>query len=309
MVCTLLGTGTSHGIPVIGCDCAVCASDDPRDRRFRASAFIQSGFPDAPGHGKEKPVSLLVDAGPDFRMQALVHRLRALDAALITHSHADHIHGMDDLRVFCHRRLAPQNGRDARHEHVELPVYATAETTDDIRSRFAYAFKPTQEGGGKPKITLIPCEGFTPEHPLAVGSLSVVYIPMLHGSVTAAGWLVSEEAGGEKHSIAYLTDCSEIPDESLERIHRAAGVLDHAVIDGLRKTPHSTHFSFDQAFEAARKIGAKRTWITHICHLSSHEEITAYFERLTAETARKEPQETTVLPAWDGMKLYTLLVT
>jgi phosphoribosyl 1,2-cyclic phosphate phosphodiesterase len=286
MVCTLLGTGTSHGIPVIGCDCRVCTSGDLRDTRFRASAYIQSGS-----------TGILIDTGPEFRLQALKHRIRTIDAVLVTHSHADHIHGLDDLRIFSHNH--------PRHDDGQKPttIYTTIPTIADIESRFSYIFKPVVEGGGKPRIRLVPCEGFTPESPLVIGGFEVVYVPMRHGSLTAAGWVLSERRGAKKHSIAYLTDCNAISDESIALIHRAAcrdnpaSTLDHAVLDGLRERPHSTHFSFDEALACAAKIDARHTWITHICHDKSHEEITAYFDD------RKSAVPGQICPAYDGMKL------
>jgi phosphoribosyl 1,2-cyclic phosphate phosphodiesterase len=292
MLCTLLGTGTSHGIPVIGCDCHVCSSNDPSDKRFRTSAYISGGSSAPQSLNEPRAASVLIDTGPEFRLQAIAHRIAAIDAVLITHSHADHIHGIDDLRIFSNT-----NPKHAA-ERKPLPLYSNAHTLKEIESRFSYIFKPTLEGGGKPNISVHGCEGFTPESPLVIGNLEIVYIPMLHGSLTVAGWLISEYIGAQKVSIAYLTDCNAISDESISLINRAAqmstGRLVHVVLDGLRARPHSTHFSFDEALECAAKIGGEHTWITHICHDMNHEEITAYFmERSVGK----------VLPAYDGLVL------
>jgi phosphoribosyl 1,2-cyclic phosphate phosphodiesterase len=280
MTLTLLGTGTSHGIPVIGCSCAVCASKDGRDKRDRASAFVRGGG-----------ASVLVDAGPEFRHQALARGITAIDAVLITHSHADHIHGIDDLRIFSGSR--PQSS-----ESRPLPLYANARTLRDIHARFSYIFEPALEGGGKPTISMNGCEEFTPESPLVVGGLRITHIPMRHGSLTSAGWVFTEtRRGGERVSIAYLTDCDEISAKSIERIHSAAlsrGRLAHVVLDALRVRRHSTHFCFDEALDCAARINGERTWLTHICHDMSHEQITAYCAGRGANTVR---------PAYDGLIL------
>jgi phosphoribosyl 1,2-cyclic phosphate phosphodiesterase len=278
MTLTLLGTGTSYGIPVIGCSCAVCTSQDSRDKRSRSSAFVQGGG-----------ASVLVDAGPEFRQQALVRGITAVDAALITHSHADHIHGLDDLRIFSDIRPRSSETRSP------LELYATKQTLKDIRKRFSYIFEPVREGGGKPNINMNCCERFTPESPLVVGDLRITYIPMLHGSLTSAGWVFSENDS----SIAYLTDCNKISAQSIERIHRAAhphGRLAHVVLDALRARKHSTHFCFDEALDCAAKIKGESTWLTHICHDMSHEQITEYCVERGAQT---------VLPAYDGLALET----
>ena len=282
MTLTLLGTGTSYGIPVIGCSCAVCASTDGRDKRARASAFVRGGG-----------AAILVDAGPEFRLQALAHGITAMNAVLITHSHADHIHGIDDLRIFSNNR--PMSGSERR----PLPLYANEPTLKDIHARFSYIFEPALEGGGKPNISMNGCEEFTPAAPLNVGGLRITYIPLRHGSLTSAGWVFSETPrSGEQVSIAYLTDCNEISAQSIERIHGAADVprgrLTHVVLDALRVRQHSTHFCFDEALDCAARINGGRTWLTHICHDMSHEQITAYCIEHGARTVR---------PAYDGLVL------
>jgi phosphoribosyl 1,2-cyclic phosphate phosphodiesterase len=342
MQCTLLGTGTSHGIPVIGCGCEVCRSADPHDKRLRASAFIRSGTatpaepadPATPGKsageslpaksaalaGAPKPgysaepadpttpadpqrsaprsVSVLIDAGPEFRIQAIANNITAIDAVLITHSHADHIHGIDDLRAFSSSRTAASR--------ESLPLYTNAGTVSDIRSRFSYMFTPELEGGGKPNISLHTCEQFTPESPLVIGNLNIVHIPMSHGSIATAGWLITEtlppatpqSPARTTRSIAYLTDCNALSDASIDTIRRFAGTPEHVILDGLRENPHSTHFCFDEALTCALKIGAAHTWITHICHSMSHLRITRYIEERNSGR-RTNP----VKPAYDGLIL------
>jgi phosphoribosyl 1,2-cyclic phosphate phosphodiesterase len=210
------------------------------------------------------------------------------------------------------------------NERTPLPFYANEAAIRDIQSRFSYIFKPATEGGGKPYVRLIPCERFTPEYPLCIGGVEVVHIPLQHGSLAVAGWVLSEyrsdAKGGTaksdaspaatKHSIAYLTDCNAISDTSIDCIRRASGVLEHVVLDGLRESTHSTHFSFDEAFECAQKIGAAHTWITHICHDKNHEEITAYFEKKmeaaqhdALQNGHRNAHCTQVCPAYDGLKL------
>ena len=251
-----LGTGTSHGVPVVGCTCSVCHSADPKDQRYRASILLRG----------DEGENVLVDAGPEFRLQALRARVDHLDAVFITHAHADHIHGLDDVRPFTHGR--------------SLPVWSNLGTSDELRVRFAYAFNPPQKGGGVPKIQLavIPSAG------VRVGSLFVRPIPVLHGILEILGYRVG--------SFAYLTDCSGIPDASLPLLQGVKTL----VIDGLRKTPHPTHFSIAQAAQAARSIGAREAWIIHLCHESFHAELEAYCETLSGGGL-------TLRPAWDGLEL------
>jgi phosphoribosyl 1,2-cyclic phosphate phosphodiesterase len=225
---TFLGCGTSSGVPMIGCDCAVCRSTDPRDARLRPSILVE--VPDGP--------TILVDTTPDFRQQALRHGLRHLDAVLFTHAHADHILGLDDLRRF----NVMQSGA--------ITCWADAATWVSLRQTFAYAFDgQARLGGGVPQI-----EPRTIDGPFVAGGLRVVPIPLLHGRMPMLGFRFG--------SVAYLTDCNALPDEAWPLL---AG-LDTLVLDALRDRPHSTHFSVDEAVAVAARIGARRTVFTHMTH-------------------------------------------
>ena len=231
MKVTFLGTGTSHGVPMIGCTCPTCESDDPRDTRLRPSLYIET-----------PQTAVLVDAGPDLRQQALTHKVRRVDAILFTHGHADHILGMDDVRQF----NAMQRGA--------MPCYGDVQTLDDIRRMFAYVFDPaTPRGGGLPHLEL-----FTIGGAFCVGDLEVQPVPLFHGRRPILGF----RFGG----FAYLTDCSRIPDASRPLLRD----LDVLVLDALRIRPHPTHFSLDEAIEAAAEVGAGRTFFTHMCHDLKH---------------------------------------
>ncbi len=293
---TILGSGTSHGVPVIGCGCAVCRSSDPHDNRMRCSAFVS------------EPKHVVIDTGPEFRMQALRQNIKSLDAVLITHSHADHLNGLDDVRIFSHTKSVDPSHPEAKETGGKgLPVYANAVTIRDIHNRFDYIFMPVKEGGGKPKLDIQNVENFSADSPLCIGGLSIVPIPLLHGSLTVTGYVLScIHPDGTKHSIAYLTDCSFISDESIETIKSCSGILEHAVIDGLRTEPHSTHFSFKQALSVAERILPRHTWLTHITHNMSHEEIKKYVN----ESLSEFPSLADVVrcggsagPAYDGLVL------
>lgn len=229
---TLLGTGTSHGVPMIGCTCAVCRSDDPHDRRLRPSVVVQ--VQDGP--------AVLVDTGTDLRQQALAHGLSRIDAILYTHSHADHVMGLDEVRRF----NAVAGGA--------LPAYADARTAAEIRRTFAYIFEPPAEkGGGIPQIDLRVIDGA-----FSIGPLHVVPVPVLHGSRAILGYRFGE--------FAYLTDCSAIPESSWPLLE-GVGVL---VIDALRHRRHPTHFSLAEAVDVAGRLGPRATWFTHIAHDLPH---------------------------------------
>ena len=289
----LLGTGTSHGIPVIGCDCYVCNSTDKRDKRFRAAAL----FTTAAG------TNILIDVGPDFRMQALEHKINKLDMVLLTHSHADHLHGLDDLRIFsCDMWKKPENPAALKQFNAPaIPIYTNESTIRDLTYRFAYFFIPVKEGGGHARVELKEAAA-----PFVVDEVTITPIPMMHGHLETVGWLFTRtDDDGIKKSIAYLTDCNFISDEAFELLRKVAGieqggVLEELVIDGLRIKPHSTHFSIYEAMQAADRIGVKNMWVTHLTHNNNHLEYSEYMQEHKAEfPAIKGTAE----PAYDGLLL------
>ena len=289
----LLGTGTSHGVPVIGCDCAVCNSTDKKDKRFRASAL----FTTASG------TNILIDVGPDFRMQALEHKINKLDMVLLTHSHADHLHGLDDLRIFsCDMWKKPENPAALKQFNAPpIPIYTNESTIRDLTYRFAYFFVPVKEGGGHARVELKEAS-----KPFVVDEVTITPIPMMHGHLPTVGWLFTRtEPNGAKKSIAYLTDCNFISDDAFELLQKSAGigsggVLEELVIDGLRIKPHSTHFSILEAMQAADRIGVNNMWVTHLTHNASHKEYCDYMKEQKAELPGIKGSAE---PAWDGLEL------
>lgn len=238
---TFLGTGTSHGVPMIGCTCRTCTSNDPRDQRWRPSIAIELAG---------EPATLLVDTSPDLRAQALRFGLARVDAVLFTHPHADHLLGLDDIR------------RYNALQHQAIPCYGHPQTIQEVRRVFAYAFNPPQVGGGIPQLRLFPLGG-----PFCVGHCTVTPVPILHGRLPIYGYRVG--------SFAYLTDCSEIPDASwalLEGVRVLA-------IDALRDRPHPTHFTVAQALAVIERVGPERALLTHVCHDLKHEETNARLPR------------------------------
>lgn len=249
-----LGSGTSFGVPVIGCGCPVCASPDPRDKRYRASILIESGG-----------TSIAIDAGPEFRLQALRARITRLDALLLTHAHADHVGGLDDVRPLT---------RD-----IVLPVYGNEATLAETRERFGYIFRETQAGGGKPRVDLRAVDGAA----VSVGELEILPIPVFHGAIPILGWRTGD--------FAYITDCSALPETSVALLKGVKTL----VINGLRREPHSTHFSLGQAIDAARRVGARRTYLTHMNHESTHARLEEYCRELGADVG--------AMPAYDGLEI------
>lgn len=237
---------------MIGCDCATCRSEDPRDRRWRPSIYIQT----------DDGRAILVDAGPDLRAQALAYRVVRVDAIIFTHGHADHILGLDDVRRF------------NSIQKTRLACYGDAATIGDIRRLFAYIFDAaTPRGGGLPLLDL-----FTVAGPFCIGCAEIVPVPILHGARPVLGLRLGR--------FAYLTDCSAIPDPSW----RLLDGLDVLVLDALRERPHPTHFHLDAAVEAARRIGARRTYFTHMAHDLRH-----------APTCARLPQGMEL--AYDGLRV------
>jgi phosphoribosyl 1,2-cyclic phosphate phosphodiesterase len=230
---TFLGSGTSHGVPMIGCTCDVCRSTDLRDRRLRPSIYVDvDGGP-----------SVLVDTSTDLRQQALAFDITRVDAILMTHSHADHVMGMDEVRRF------------NVLNHGAIPVHASAATGRELRRIFKYVFEPpSQKGGGIPQVVLHDIEG-----PFRVGALTVQPVPLLHGSLPILGFRFG--------SFAYLTDASTIPDAAWPMLEG----LDVLVLNALRHRPHPTHFSLSEAAAVVERLQPRRAFFTHICHDLKHE--------------------------------------
>lgn len=283
----LLGTGTSHGVPVIGCDCKVCRSKSKKDKRFRSAACVTGD------DGK----LIQIDTGPEFRMQAIKYKIKKLDAVLLTHNHSDHMFGLDDLRIFSFD--LPKVPDDTKHQGYfapPIPIYTNETTENDLKNKFDYLFKPVKEGGGRAKITLN-----TPHEPFNIGNTTVTPIPMMHGHLETTGWLLTHTQNGVKKSAAYLTDCSFIPESSIKLIKQNAGILEHLVIDGLRIKEHSTHFNFLQALSAAEKVCPNHVWLTHLTHLTSHKDVKTYIKKHIKEFPGLK--NSTALPAYDGLVL------
>ena len=227
----VLGSGTSMGVPVVGCDCPVCRSDDPRDKRLRASVMIRI-----------RGMHLLIDTSIDFRQQALRSGIHQLDAVLYTHHHVDHILGMDDLRSlnFFTRR--------------DIPIYATRETLAHIRRVFAYVFEPEKSPSDIPRV--IPREITTA--PFTIGDVRVQPIPLWHGPLPILGFRIGR--------FAYCTDVSRIPEESFSLLEG----LEVFVLGALRRRSHPTHFSLEEAIQMAQKINAQQTYFIHMSHDLGH---------------------------------------
>lgn len=264
----ILGSGTSHGIPVIGCDCAVCRSPDPHDNRTRSSALFRSA----------SGTTVVIDAGPEFRIQCLRAGVNRLDAVLVSHSHADHIHGLDDVRIFTWQH--------------PVPIWGETGCIEEIRERFSYIFRKTQEGGGKPQIDLhsiaIEAGRCTPET-ITIGDITLTPIPLFHGALPVLGWRCGDTA--------YLTDCNNIPERSIELLQGVRKLI----IDALRLRRHSTHFCFQETMEQIEKIGCSQAWFTHLCHDFSHAAVQEWIDIWK----QNHPQlaDKKIEPAYDGLHI------
>lgn len=232
------------GVPTLGCGCAVCTSADPHDRRLRPSVLIRwNDLGASPGSATERVA--VIDTGPDFREQALHSGIQRVDAVFYTHSHADHILGLDDLRPLSYK---------AFRESGPIPLYASPETTAVLESIFAYTFSPTATYTNRARVRLVPLAGHNP-----VYGVDFLRVPVLHGQMPIVGYRFGRAA--------YLTDVSEIPEESYALLEG----LDHLVLSALRHKPHPSHATVEQALGWAQRIGAGQTWLTHIAHELGHE--------------------------------------
>lgn len=230
MKVTFLGTGTSVGVPRIGCRCPVCISTAPENKRLRCSLWLQ--------HGDH---SILIDTTPDLRTQALTHRIDQLDAVLFTHGHADHLHGLDDVRSYCFGRDTP------------LPCYGNEFTLERIERVFDYAFAPSAYQSSLPQLALHLIDG-----PFDLLDLAVQPITVYHGRLPVLAFRFD--------TFAYVTDCNSIPDVSMEQLYN----LDVLVLDALRHKEHPTHFNIAQALEVVKILKPRQTYFTHMAHELDH---------------------------------------
>lgn len=231
---TVLGSGTSTGIPSVACHCDTCRSTDPRDKRLRPSIMVQSDT-----------TTVVIDTSSDFRQQMLRHDVMSIDAIVYTHHHFDHIGGFDDIRPFNF------------HLKRAMPIYGMASTLAVLRSTFPYAFGEVEQvGGGVPVIETITID----DAPFTIGDITFTPIPLMHGSIRVNGYRIGD--------VAYCTDTNHIPLSSFDLLEG----LDVLILDGLRPQPHPTHFTIDEAVDVASRIGARMTYLTHIAHQVKHAE-------------------------------------
>ncbi|HEV2616180.1 MAG TPA: MBL fold metallo-hydrolase [Candidatus Acidoferrales bacterium] len=227
---TVLGSGTSMGVPTLACPCEVCHSKDPHDRRTRPSVLLSY-------HGR----NVVIDTTPDFRSQALRAGLDHLDAILYTHAHADHILGLDDIRPFNLK------------QNCAIPVFASEDTLAILRRTFAYIFAPPSLESSLPQVELHALNG-----PFDLFGAEIIPFPAHHGSVTVYGFRIG--------SVAYLTDFNSVPQSSKDILRG----LDHLILDALRYTPHPMHSTVDQSLALVRELAPRHAWFTHICHDLGH---------------------------------------
>jgi phosphoribosyl 1,2-cyclic phosphate phosphodiesterase len=230
MKLTVLGCGTSTGVPMIGCSCEVCTSSNPKNKRFRSSILVTG----------DDGANILVDTTPDFRSQCLASNIERLDAIIYTHSHADHIFGLDDIRSFNYRQKRP------------MPVYAEPSVLDDLQRIYQYIFRETQKGGGKPQVEL---DELSPLQELTIAGIDVLPMRVYHGRLPVLAFKFGPR-------FAYVTDVSEIPPDTWEQLKD----LDLLMLDAVRIEPHETHFHLDAALEVIAQLQPKRALLTHLAH-------------------------------------------
>jgi phosphoribosyl 1,2-cyclic phosphate phosphodiesterase len=235
---TFLGTGTSMGVPTLGCLCEVCTSVNPRDKRLRPSVAVR-------WIAEERERTVVIDTGPDFRQQALRHGITSVDAVLYTHAHADHILGMDDLRPLSYAAFRAGG---------PIPLYADAETTETLKRIYSYTFASDATYVNRARVELRPLT-----ESVCVHETEFLRVPVLHGDLPVSGFRFG--------NAAYLTDVSAIPESSFALLEG----VETLVLPALRHKPHPTHANVEQAVGWAKRIGAKQTWLTHIAHELGHE--------------------------------------
>ncbi len=233
---TFLGTGTSHGIPMIGCECPVCLSTNPKNKRKRSSLRIKNGHS-----------CIIIDLSPDLRTQALEYGIRDVQAVLITHPHADHIFGFDDLRLYGQR------------QRQSIPIFGSPETVRYMQEVFRYALDKPRYGTTTPRVDFRPVEDT-----FQVGGTTVTPLDVEHGSCRTYGYLIT----CENKRLGYFPDCKQMPEKTIRALHN----LDVMILDGLRHTPHPTHLSLEESLGLLKRIDAGQSYITHLCHDLEHEE-------------------------------------
>lgn len=254
MKLTFLGTGTSFGVPQVGCGCAVCRSPDPRDKRNRVGALVET----------DTGARLLIDTPPELRLQLIANGVDRVDAVLYTHDHADHTHGLDDIRALSMRRDAP------------LEMYGPADSLERLARRFPYIFDDSMRplpGTSKPEGRAIPLRD---RERVTIAGADVLPVAVPHGNVTVFGYRIG--------SLAYITDAKSVPDDVIETLS-GSSVL---VINALFRSDHPTHLSLPEAVRAATRIGAERTYLTHLTHDNFHADLEAELPR-------------GIMPAFDGL--------
>jgi len=245
----ILGCGTSTGVPIVGCNCSTCTSNNPKNKRTRTSVVVQT-------HKK----NILIDTSTDLRFQALTHDITRIDAVLYTHSHADHTHGIDELRTYNFINK------------MVIPCYGNPQTVSTIKMNFRYIFDGSYAAAGKPQLEITSVTDEFDFHGIRITPIEINH----------ADWLIFGYRIGK---MAYLTDCSGIPEKSVKKLRG----LDLLIIDALRYTPHSAHFSVDQAVERTRSIEPRLAVLTHMGHELEYDEL-----------SRQLPEG--IMPAYDGME-------
>ncbi len=256
MILTFLGTGTSFGVPIVGCDCDTCTSSDPRDRRYRSGALVR--LPEG---------TLLIDTGPEVRLQLLREGVQRIDAVWYTHLHADHVHGIDDLRVFSDRNARP------------LTCHVPRGQAREFYRRFPYIFDDdvhVPEGTSKPRLRLVEVD---PERPLRLLGADIQPVPVPHGDTDVYGFRIG--------ALGYVTDAKSLPEDALRRLRGVEVLVLNALWYG---KPHPTHFTVEEAVAAAREVGADRTYLVHLTHRVRHQDL---LDRLPDA----------IQPAYDGLTL------